>query len=328
VEAFDPLWRLRRRLTESELRLLRSPPLARLRRIRHAGAAWLTTPQGHSRLEHTVAVFLLVCRFRPDDEVMRAAALLHDVGHLPLSHTLEGVAGMDHHALAEARLREQPVREALAAGGLDPEHVAAVALGHEPTLLRPAGRRLGLDHLESLLRSAHVHGWSDVAPHQVLAEIVVGDDGALDGPPRLGDELARLIALNAASQADPVNVGPVGIARGLVRDLLDTDGAVRPNALAAMADDELWAVLLAHPRTAAGTRRLLAAPFEIVARAVDGEVPVSPPLREVVRDARYVTRPASALSPAGEAALAAAAATATRFAVGWPEDFAGAPATG
>jgi uncharacterized protein len=38
-------------------------------------------------------------RLAPDNVDLRLAALLHDIGHLPLSHTLEGLSGLDHHEL-------------------------------------------------------------------------------------------------------------------------------------------------------------------------------------------------------------------------------------
>ncbi|MFE6777413.1 HD domain-containing protein [Streptomyces sp. NPDC057676] len=50
----------------------------------------------------------LVAHFRPDDEALRAAALLHDVGHPPLSHTAEGLAGLDHHTIGARPLRAEP----------------------------------------------------------------------------------------------------------------------------------------------------------------------------------------------------------------------------
>ena len=63
-----------------------------------------STPKAFSRLELSLGVLALAAHFAPEDGLDRAAALLHDVGHLPLSHTFEGVAGLDHHAIKESCL--------------------------------------------------------------------------------------------------------------------------------------------------------------------------------------------------------------------------------
>jgi HD superfamily phosphohydrolase len=103
-------------LEHREVAVLGSPPLQRLRRIRQLGVGYLTYPTaGYSRFEHTIgAVFQADRMVRAvakrtgrlvrdgnqtsvtgESEVMaslsavRLAALLHDVGHMPLSHVSE-----------------------------------------------------------------------------------------------------------------------------------------------------------------------------------------------------------------------------------------------
>jgi len=51
----------------------------------------------NNRLQHTLGVFSLVAHFCPENVLLRAAALLHDVGHAPFSHALERLDGVDHH---------------------------------------------------------------------------------------------------------------------------------------------------------------------------------------------------------------------------------------
>lgn len=92
-------------LSGPEVVLIDSPPLQRLRRIRQLGLCFLTFPTAtHSRFEHTIGVVhqsermvrALIARSRTQRELLssalptiRLAALLHDVGHLPLSHVTE-----------------------------------------------------------------------------------------------------------------------------------------------------------------------------------------------------------------------------------------------
>ncbi len=89
-----------------EVVVLDSPPLQRLRRVRQLGLGYLTYPTAvYSRFEHSVGAMhqaermLRAIALRSDDriqeellretELVRLAALIHDVGHLPLSHVSE-----------------------------------------------------------------------------------------------------------------------------------------------------------------------------------------------------------------------------------------------
>ncbi len=114
----DPLWRIPVRLRPVEVALLCTAPLRRLYFVAHRGASSLSTVQSYSRLEHSLGVLALVAHFRPDDAPLRVAALVHDIGHLPLSHTFEGIHGLDHHAIGLRLLRADPVRPVLASHGV------------------------------------------------------------------------------------------------------------------------------------------------------------------------------------------------------------------
>src|SRR5699024_2755164 len=100
---FDPLWRVPVELRPLERALLDSWPVRRLGRGRPAGAAAQASTPAYSRPDLSLGVLALAARFAPQDALARATALLHDVGHLPFSHTLEGIDGLDHHDLGHAR---------------------------------------------------------------------------------------------------------------------------------------------------------------------------------------------------------------------------------
>jgi hypothetical protein len=99
--------------------LLATEELQRLRRIRQLGLGHLVFPSAeHSRLAHSIGAAHLAIRFmrrledateetldralRPDQEARRdvaVAAVVHDIGHGPLSHAWEAfVEGYDHAA--------------------------------------------------------------------------------------------------------------------------------------------------------------------------------------------------------------------------------------
>ncbi|MFP4459458.1 MAG: HD domain-containing protein [Candidatus Zixiibacteriota bacterium] len=91
-------------LTELEYKLVQTKHFQRLRHIKQLGVAELVFPgASHTRFSHSLGVLELTDKIysmlskhssnypnlERDRRVMRVAALLHDIGHYPLSHTLE-----------------------------------------------------------------------------------------------------------------------------------------------------------------------------------------------------------------------------------------------
>ncbi|MFW5977902.1 MAG: HD domain-containing protein, partial [Halohasta sp.] len=77
--------------------LLDTPTVQRLRHIKQLGTVQLVYPSAnHTRFEHSLGVYHLANRALGQlgiegrqAERIRAAALLHDVGHGPFSHNIE-----------------------------------------------------------------------------------------------------------------------------------------------------------------------------------------------------------------------------------------------
>ncbi|MDA3645466.1 HD domain-containing protein [Saccharopolyspora indica] len=249
----DPLWRVTVELSDLERELLRSWWVRRLGFVAHAGAASIAVTQSYTRLEHSLGLLALTARFAPDDATARAAALLHDVGHLPLSHTFEGVAGLDHHQLGAQRIGE--LAGVLAAHGVDPDEVIAVDTGSRASVLRGGSGALKLDHLESLVRSGRAHGRTRQPPPQTLARLEVVD-GAVSTDSDTGQYLAELVAGEARWLCSTVNAVPSGVVRHLATAVLADACPARRGEIAAMTDDEFWALLLTDPATAPAARAL------------------------------------------------------------------------
>ncbi|MGP9683822.1 HD domain-containing protein [Brachybacterium sp. AOP3-A1-3] len=245
---FDPLWRITVELSPLEQALLDSWPVRRLGAISHAGAASLTTTQTYSRLEHSLGVLALVAHFAPDDQLARASALLHDVGHLPFSHTLEGIDGLDHHELGHSRVRA--MGELLAQHGIDADDVNAVDDGRLVSPLTSGRGGMKLDHLDSFLRSGQAHGRTRGLPSDLLERLRLRD-GTVDTDPRTGAELVRLAVAEARAQRSPADVLPVAVLRHLVTTALSGEEPDLTVAeLVEMTDDELLAALRRCPSTA------------------------------------------------------------------------------
>jgi HD superfamily phosphohydrolase len=93
--------------------LLEAPEIQRLYNIKQLGLAHLVFPGAHhTRLEHSLGTYHISCKVadnleleKDEKELIACAALLHDIGHGPFSHTLEYILretlNIDHIDLTE-----------------------------------------------------------------------------------------------------------------------------------------------------------------------------------------------------------------------------------
>lgn len=234
------------RLAPVEQALLRCWWVRRLGFIAHAGAASISTAQTYSRLEHSLGLLALVVQFTPNDQLARAAALLHDIGHLPLSHTFEGVAGLNHHQLGEQRIKE--LGPVLSAHSLEAEAVIDVVRGARPSVLQGETAALRLDHLDSFMRSGRVHGRTREPPPITLGRLRIVD-GAVETDEKCAGYLAELVVGEALSQSAAHNLVATGVLRHLATRVVIDLPPSRRAEIAAMTDHEFWALLLADRRT-------------------------------------------------------------------------------
>jgi len=151
--------------------LLDTREVQRLRRIRQLGVAALAFPGAeHSRFGHalgTAHVMVRLCRALKIDEAQvapaAAAALLHDVGHPPLSHLMEAaLSGREPHerwSLAVVRSSETEVGSVLARHGLQRAVAELLAGTYAARLLCAAlSSPLDVDRFDYLLRDSHHTG--------------------------------------------------------------------------------------------------------------------------------------------------------------------------
>ncbi|WP_066972437.1 HD domain-containing protein [Methanobrevibacter filiformis] len=94
-------------LNETEIKLIDTPQVQRIRRITQLGFISLVYPgANHSRFEHSIGTMYLGSKLAQhleleehEKKLVRAASLLHDVGHGPFSHASEPVLGVPHEKL-------------------------------------------------------------------------------------------------------------------------------------------------------------------------------------------------------------------------------------
>ena len=172
--------------------LLDTPTVQRLRHIKQLSTVRLVFPSAnHTRLEHSLGVYHLaetaLSHLDVDPERaahVRAAALLHDVGHGPYGHQTERLiqrrTGLDHDEVGWLLTdSDRPVCRALERNGLEPERVAAYVAG-EGTLGQLVSGELDVDRMDYLVRDAHHTGvpYGSIDHERLVRQLHV-EDGAL-----------------------------------------------------------------------------------------------------------------------------------------------------
>ena len=156
--------------------------MQRLRRLRQLGLAYLAFPSAeHSRFSHALGALAMGTRafdelvrhdraFFGDEadvayqrRLVRAALLLHDVGHGPFSHACEAVLGIPHEARTSELLELENLRRGLADLEVSPEDVLGLVVGDRQSrypALRElvSGPNLDADRMDYLQRDAYFTG--------------------------------------------------------------------------------------------------------------------------------------------------------------------------
>jgi uncharacterized protein len=156
--------------------LIGTKEFQRLRRIRQLGTTYLTFHGAeHSRFSHSLGVYEITRRiieefegnsdWDPSERLLcLCAALLHDVGHGPFSHSFEKVFHMDHESFTRAIiLGDTEVHAVLKKVGPDfPEKVAdVIAKTYENKLVVSLiSSQIDADRMDYLLRDAYFTGVS------------------------------------------------------------------------------------------------------------------------------------------------------------------------
>ncbi|WEL19777.1 HD domain-containing protein [Candidatus Nanohalococcus occultus] len=180
-------------LNDQEQRVVDSPQVQRLRRIRQLGLSSLVYPSAtHTRFQHSLGVTHLAGRFAEsldlDDQrrqELRIAALLHDSGHGPFSHASELV--MEKEGYSHEDFSCKIVDQLEDCFEVDAGRVKRIIKG-ELEIGQAVAGEIDADRMDYLMRDAHSsgleHGHIDASTIIRLAEIdsrrLVFDSKAID----------------------------------------------------------------------------------------------------------------------------------------------------
>jgi HD superfamily phosphohydrolase len=178
------------------MELVDTAPFQRLRRIRQLGPAFLTFHGAESsRFTHSLGVFHLARRafkrmveqapeIEPHRPVLYAAALLHDLGHGPLSHTGEEMFGLRHESWSARIIRDHTdIRECLETEQPGTADSVADLLEHgispHPVIQRLVSSQLDCDRLDYLLRDSYSTGtrYGQLDLDRILGALTLAPDG-------------------------------------------------------------------------------------------------------------------------------------------------------
>jgi hypothetical protein len=161
--------------------LTKSPPFTRLSRIYQLGPAFEVYPGAtHTRASHSIGVYHLARRLlinlaeRGAESWLTAegvnsflcAALLHDLGHFPYTHSLKELPLRSHEELTGSLIRSEPLKSLVSAAGGDPALTAAIVdtgltgvdAGELPFYRKLLSGVLDPDKLDYLTRDARYCG--------------------------------------------------------------------------------------------------------------------------------------------------------------------------
>ncbi len=180
------------------LKLIDCSPFQRLRRIKQLGPAYLTFHGAESsRFTHSLGVFHIARRvlnvlvaIKPEIAELRGllycAALLHDIGHGPLSHTSEEIFDINHEEWSAKLIREHPEIRAIIDNFNKKlfTQVGDLLEGKDtPSKLIKTlvSSQLDCDRLDYLIRDSYSSGttYGQLDLERILSALVLAPDGDL-----------------------------------------------------------------------------------------------------------------------------------------------------
>jgi len=170
--------------------LIQEPVVQRLRRIHQMGLSYYVyTGATHSRFEHALGAMYLMSKTLDclqqkgthitdhEREAAQIAILLHDLGHGPFSHALEGIfsEGFSHEEISLSMMEKL---NAQYEGKLETAIEMFKAVYHRPFFNQLIASQLDMDRLDYLKRDSFYSGVTEgnINSERIIAMLCVQDD--------------------------------------------------------------------------------------------------------------------------------------------------------
>src|SRR5262245_61011985 len=172
-----------------EVELMDTPEFQRLRGIKQLGTAYLVFPSAvHSRFEHSLGTSWMARRIlqavrrgrtiaAEDETMIRVAALLHDITHIPFGHTLEDERRvLPRHDRDEERveyfLEQSAVGRILKREGIQDEVIGTIR-GNDTYWSDIIGGAISADLLDYLRRDTYFCGLSQYYESRIFEAFII-----------------------------------------------------------------------------------------------------------------------------------------------------------
>lgn len=254
------------------LDLLDTPPVQRLRHIKQLGTVSLVYPSAnHTRFEHSIGVYHLACEVTNhlgiSSEItnhIRAAAMLHDIGHSPYSHNIEPLLnhriGFEHENIEEL-LTSSPLCSVLEKHNLDANLIANLIIG-KGQYSQIISSSIDVDRMDYLVRDAHHTGvpYGAIDHGRLVRELTFVDDELVLSASGGNVQAAESLLLARTLMGPTVyNHHVARISKSILRRatefLLDSK-VIKENDLRNMDDHDLHAVLRSNSITSPLEKRI------------------------------------------------------------------------
>lgn len=187
-------------LSEVELRVVDTPYFQRLRFIKQLAIAWYVYPGAtHTRFSHSLGVMHIMglaaqrlydegyIHSADDVQLLRIAALLHDIGHTPFSHAIEPHfrerLGLGHEEMSRLIICESEIKDVLGAYGYDYRTVIALLEGRhrEPVYNQLLSSDMDVDRMDYLIRDALHTGvtYGTIDLQRIVTTLTIDGEGNL-----------------------------------------------------------------------------------------------------------------------------------------------------
>jgi putative nucleotidyltransferase with HDIG domain len=254
-------------LSPLEEALLDTPQMQRLRGIRQLAMACLVYPgANHTRFEHSIGTLFLadrICRelalADKQREKVRAAALLHDIGHVAFSHESELVLAPhigSHEKIGEGLVKKGGIAEILQKE-FQPLEIASLA---RMPLGQIISSDIGADRMDYLLRDSHYTGvaYGVVDAERICASLSLAKSGLRLEEKGLAAAESLLVARFSMFTSVYLHK-TVRIASRMLQEAVFIavgEGAFEPKEALALGDAQMLSALCASPSAAAYVKRL------------------------------------------------------------------------